>query len=158
MSDDGPADWIARVYADSGMSIAQARDLVILRCLEAGDATVFSYFILGGHQPGREVINSLAFMAAGEVPDKIADSMPFKFETKRRKSIGPGKRVDPLVVMRDELIELNIRARMADGLTRDAATGLVTDMISSSSDMTKGRSRKFETVRKARRRECREGN
>lgn len=149
---DNPLDTFAGVYSDGGMPIAQARDTVILRCLAAGDVSAFSYFVLAGHQPGREVLRTMAFMASECVPDVIVDVVPFKLKTARRKSIGAGKRINPLVVMRDELIELNIQALVSGGLKRGAAEAAVAEMISGKQDMAKGRSRKHETVRKARKR------
>jgi hypothetical protein len=151
-----PAEYIARAYAKFGMSIEQARNLVIRRCLQFGDATVFSYFVLAGHQPSREVLRDLAFMMTGAAkpPAEVVSAYPFSLETKRRAVGVRGPRHDPLVAMRDEMIELNILERMkADHIKREAATGLVADMISGKEDMKEGRSRKFETVRKSRKRQ-----
>jgi len=75
-----PAEWIARAYAKAGMDIKQARDLVIKRCLEAGDTTVFSYFVLAGHHPGVEVMRAMAFMAAATPPQEIVSRLPFGLE------------------------------------------------------------------------------
>ncbi|WOH79007.1 hypothetical protein RX327_24205 [Bradyrhizobium sp. BEA-2-5] len=144
-----PAEWIARSYADADMPIEQARDLVIIRCLQAGDATVFSYFVLAGHQPGTEVMRALAFMTATSVPAEIAAALPFDLVSRRRLPAKAGKRYDPLITMRDELLALNVRANMNDGLSRDAAAAAVAEMVSEKSDMKEGRSRKSETVLQA---------
>jgi hypothetical protein len=151
-----PAEYIAQAYAKMGVPIEQARDLVIRRCLQYGDATAFSYFVLAGHQPGREVLRDLAFITTGamKLPAEVATAYPFGLKAKRRAAGVRGPRHDPLVAMRDEIQEVNVLARMkADNLKREAATGLVAEMISGKDNMEKGRSRKFETVRKSRKRQ-----
>lgn len=92
------------------MTIGDARDLIILRCLNAGDVSAFSYFVLAGHQPGREVLRTLAYMMANAVPMVIEDQVPFTLVSKTRRPGRTGKRPDPLVEMRDELIALNVEA------------------------------------------------
>ena len=97
------------------MTIGDARDLIILRCLNAGDASTFSYVVLAGHQPGREVLRTLAYMTVSDVPVLIEDQVPFAFVSKTRRPGRAGKRPDPLVEMRDELIALNVDAEMKGG-------------------------------------------
>lgn len=153
-----PAEYLALAYAEMGVPIEQARDLVIRRCLQCGDATVFSYFVLAGHQPGREVLCDLAFITTGakKLPAEVVAAYPFGLEAKRRAAGVRGPRHDPLIAMRDEMQEVNILTRMkADNITREAATALVAEMISSKGGMEKGRSRKFETVRKSGKRQTR---
>lgn len=137
-----PAEWIARAYVKRhGIDIQQARDLVIIRCLEAGDATVFSYFVLAGHQPGSEVMRAMAFMTAASVPPEIAPVLPFSLVAKSRLNTKPGKRVDPLVAMRDEITALNVDAEMAAPGMYDAAISTVHERV--------GRSVSKKTIRNA---------
>lgn len=112
---NNPLDAFVSAYADRGMSIGDARDLIILRCLSAGDVSAFSYFVLTGHQPGREVLRTLAYMMANAVPAAIEDQVPFTLVSKARRPSRAGKRPDPLVEMRDELIALNVEAEKKGG-------------------------------------------
>lgn len=125
MSDVSPAEWIARAYAKSGMPIEQARDLVILRCLEAGDATAFSYFVLVGHQPGEEVMRAMAFMTAAAAPTPIVSRLPFGLKAVPRTPSKAGKRIDPLIAMRDEVIALNVDAEKTGPGMYDSAISAV---------------------------------
>lgn len=124
-----PAEWIARAYAKSGIPIKQARDLVILRCLQAGDASVFSYFVLADHQPGLEVLRTMAFMTATAAPDEIVSCLPFGLEAARRTPSKAGKRIDPLVAMRDELIALNADAEKTGPGMYDSAIAIVHERV-----------------------------
>jgi hypothetical protein len=145
-----PVDWIARCYVKHhGVTIDRARDLVILRCLKGGDASVFSYFVLVGHRPGEEVLRTMALMTAEQVSDETSRLLPFRLSAVRRDPGLAGKRPDPLIEMRDEVFALNVKGRMDDGVTRDAAANEVAEMISRKGDMSNGRSRWVETVLKA---------
>lgn len=125
-----PAEWIARAYVKRhGIDIEKARDLVTLRCLEAGDATVFSYFVLAGHQPGAEVMRAMAFMTAASVPDELAPVLPFSLIPKSRSNAKAGKRVDPLVAMRDEITALNVEAEMPAPGMYEAAISTVHERV-----------------------------
>ena len=115
MSDALPTtllDAAALTYVKYGASLDDARDLVTLRCLEGGDPSAFTYFVLAGHCPGREVIEALALMAQDPAPAAVAENWPFQLVTKPRKPGKVGKRTDPLVAMRDELIALNVMAEI----------------------------------------------
>jgi len=130
---DNLFDTVARIYFDQGNSIDRARDIVILRCLEAGDSSAFSYFVLAGHQPGLEVMRVLAFMTSTtDVPRLIADRLPFKLIPKSRKKGKVGKRVDPLIAMRDEVLALNVHTAMTGPGMYEAAISTVHDRVGQS--------------------------
>ncbi|MCZ0960384.1 hypothetical protein [Paracoccus benzoatiresistens] len=59
---DNLFDAAALVYVDAGATIEQARDWIIMQCLEGGETSAFVYFETLGHQPGREVLRMLSLM------------------------------------------------------------------------------------------------
>jgi hypothetical protein len=143
-------EWIARCYVRRHkMTIESARDMVIKRCLKGGDMTAFSHFVLAGHRPGKEVLMLLALMAAEQVSDEASKHFPFRFVGARRNPGKAGKRPDPLIEMRDEVFALNVKGRMDNGATLDAAANAVAEMVSQKGDMNDGRSRWTETVLRA---------
>ena len=124
-----PFEWSARTYAKCGMPIDEARDTVIMRCLNAGDASAFSYFVLAGHQPGAEVMRAIAFMTAERVPAQIEAVLPYGLASKRRSPGKAGKRSDPLIEMRDDLFALNVEAEFAAPGQYDAAISTVHERV-----------------------------
>lgn len=112
-------------------SLPEARDLVILRCLERGSLIAFSHWVLEGHQPGPEVIRFLAYMARKEVPGVIEKATPFRLVTRLRKAPGRGgMRDNPLNDLRDEILALNVAARIEEHSNYDAAIMEIAEMIS----------------------------
>lgn len=144
-------DLFAAVYEMAGMPVDEARDLVILRCLEGGDASAFSYFVLAGHHPGAEVLRFLAFMtSAGDPPPAVAERVPFRLTASSRAAGKRGRRPDPLLVMADEVLALNVSTLMGDERGRyDAAITEVASWVSEGKAGAGGLPIKHQTVRDA---------
>lgn len=147
---DNLFDAAALVYVEAGATIEQARDWIILQCLEGGETSAFVYFETLGHQPGREVLRMLSLMLtdAMHIRDPGQAIAPFALIAKRRDGKA-GRRDGPLVEMRNQLIALNVKALIDGGMKADAAIPRVALMISEEAKIKKGRSVKEETVRKA---------
>lgn len=150
MSDDDTLpstllDAATQVYVDNGVTLDQARDVVIARCLEGGDTGAFVYFETIGHTPGRSVLRLLSVMMTKNPPPDVAVRFPFMLACKRRNG-KRGPHEQPLIEMRDELLALNVKARIDAGLSRDAAAAEVAELVSDKASMRDGRSIKFETV------------
>ena len=148
---DGPEngfDVFAQLLIDKGSTLEEARDYVIGRCLKGGDTGAFIYFETLGHTPGREVLRLLSVMMSERISSQNETLYPFTLTSKRRSGTA-GRRSDPMVDMRDELIALNVKALMDAGQSLEAACSAVALIISSKIDINKGHSVKNETVRKA---------
>lgn len=138
----------AQLYVDGGATFEQARDWVILQCLEGGEVSAFVYFETLGHQPGREVLRTLSVMMTENqhLSEEAKALAPFRLETKRRTGMS-GRHDGPLITLRDQIYALNVKALMDKGVAYDAAVSEVAEIATEK--LERGRSVKEETVRKA---------
>ena len=141
-------DAAVQFLVDRGLTFEDARDVIIERCLLAGDPEAFAYFEMKGHPPGKRVLRLLSVMMSQSVGPQVAQRSEFVLMPKRRSG-SAGRKVDPLVEIRDELLALNVKSRMDAGESLDAACSSVAEMASGKDGLIAGRSTKYETVRKA---------
>ncbi len=108
-----------------GADTQTARDWVILEWLTQGDTRAFSYFVFHGHQPGKEVIGTIALMM-NRIEGRPS-VVPYALVS---KSLGTkGRRPNPETKVRDKIICMNVERKISEGSTYNAAIDEVTDLL-----------------------------
>lgn len=130
MTEERLFDWDALVLGlqdEAGITVAAARDRVILHRLAQGDTRPFFDFVLRGHAPSRDVIVTLAvMMTKADSPDALtpelnaATQYSLKVTGKRR-----GDRSNPETETRDYFIGRAVAKLIDGGEKYDAAIGAV---------------------------------
>ena len=122
----GPWDIAAeRLMVKAKCTLATARDYVIFEWLLQGKPHALAGFLIQGHTPGREVLRYLGLMIGspnfvGKLSPFWQNALRYHFIVKSRSGT-KGRRKDPEVSLRDELIVENMKRLMAGGMTYDEA-------------------------------------
>ncbi len=149
-------DVVVRILVDLGVSESDAKDRIIIHCLARGDTDAFVHYQRKGHVPGRGVLSAFSIMLTENARNpgiglskKVAAEFPYMLVCKRRDG-RPGRRDDPAVELRDEVLAMNVKTLMAEHHhTYEAAIEAVAELVSEGKKGVDGRSLKYETVRKA---------
>jgi hypothetical protein len=133
MSEELPSNgWnmAAQMLVYNGLSLPDARDLVIGLFLRSGDMRPFSDWVLRGHAPCKRVLECIALMSCETVASETANALPFALVRKKRGGGKKNSRPDPEVeICHARLFEM---VRDTGGSVRgnyEAAIATVVDLL-----------------------------
>lgn len=149
-------DIVLRFLTERGAPQQSVLDKIVFDTLLSGDVDAFVYFEKQNYVPGRAVLRLLSLMmsetakepGAGLIRDN-AKQVPFQLFCKRRDGKA-GRPRTMAIEWRDQLIAINVHEHIKKAQVKyEAAIEEVANRIGDGKKGRDGRSKMYETVRKA---------